>query len=148
MIRIVMAGEPIGKGRPRFSRATGTVYTPEKTARYEERLAWAAQRTSFPLTETAARAKAHGMTEATTPETDPAALVSALLRLLDVADKGGDRFEGARKVGGVGRVFGGQVIAQALAAAERTVSPDRPVHSLHAYLRRTELDPERLAEGG
>ena len=43
MIRIVMAGEPIGKGRPRFSRATGTVYTPEKTARYEERLAWVAQ---------------------------------------------------------------------------------------------------------
>ncbi len=88
------------------------------------------------MTETAARAKAHGMTEATTPETDPAALVSALLRLLDVADKGSDRFEGARKVGGVGRVFGGQVIAQALAAAERTVSPDRPVHSLHAYFLR------------
>ena len=43
MITIVMAGEPHGKGRPRFSRASGTVYTPEKTARYEERLAWAAQ---------------------------------------------------------------------------------------------------------
>jgi len=43
MIRIVMAGEPIGKGRPRFSRATGKAYTPEKTARYEERLAWIAQ---------------------------------------------------------------------------------------------------------
>ena len=38
-----MDGQPVGKGRPRFSRATGTVYTPEKTARYEERLAWAAQ---------------------------------------------------------------------------------------------------------
>ena len=43
VLRIVMAGEPVGKGRPRFSRATGRVYTPEKTARYEERLAWAAQ---------------------------------------------------------------------------------------------------------
>lgn len=38
-----MAGAPVGKGRPRFSRKTGHVYTPEKTARYEERLAWAAQ---------------------------------------------------------------------------------------------------------
>jgi Holliday junction resolvase RusA-like endonuclease len=42
-LRIVMAGEPVGKGRPRFSRKSGHVYTPEKTARYEERLAWAAQ---------------------------------------------------------------------------------------------------------
>jgi Holliday junction resolvase RusA-like endonuclease len=38
-----MDGQPVGKGRPRFSRVTGAVYTPEKTARYEERLAWAAQ---------------------------------------------------------------------------------------------------------
>ncbi|SBW25514.1 choloyl-CoA hydrolase [Candidatus Protofrankia californiensis] len=31
------------------------------------------------------------------------------------------------------RVFGGHVAAQALIAAGRTVAPDRPVHSLHAY---------------
>lgn len=31
------------------------------------------------------------------------------------------------------RVFGGQVIAQALVAAQRTVAADRFVHSLHAY---------------
>ena len=43
MIEIRLDGQPVGKGRPRFSRASGTVYTPEKTARYEERLAWAAQ---------------------------------------------------------------------------------------------------------
>ena len=34
------------------------------------------------------------------------------------------------------RVFGGQVAAQALVAASRTVSEDRPVHSLHAYFLR------------
>jgi acyl-CoA thioesterase-2 len=34
------------------------------------------------------------------------------------------------------RVFGGQVAAQALVAAGRTVDPDRPVHSLHAYFLR------------
>ena len=42
---LVLDGEPIGKGRPRFSRQTGVAYTPEKTARFEERLAWAAQST-------------------------------------------------------------------------------------------------------
>ena len=34
------------------------------------------------------------------------------------------------------RVFGGQVAAQALVAAGRTVESDRPVHSLHAYFLR------------
>ncbi len=34
------------------------------------------------------------------------------------------------------RVFGGQVAAQALVAAGRTVDDDRPVHSLHAYFLR------------
>ena len=34
------------------------------------------------------------------------------------------------------RVFGGQVAAQALVAAGRTVDPGRPVHSLHAYFLR------------
>ena len=30
MIRIVLAGDPVAKGRPRFSRKTGHTYTPEK----------------------------------------------------------------------------------------------------------------------
>ncbi len=34
------------------------------------------------------------------------------------------------------RVFGGQVIAQALVASQRTVPNDRHVHSLHAYFMR------------
>ena len=33
-------------------------------------------------------------------------------------------------------MFGGQVAGQALVAAGRTVPPDRPVHSLHAYFIR------------
>ena len=32
-----------------------------------------------------------------------------------------------------GRVFGGQTIAQALVAAQRTVTPERLAHSIHAY---------------
>lgn len=74
------------------------------------------------------------MTENENPT--PRELVDRLLDLLNVKDHGGDRFEGARKIGGVGRVFGGQVIGQALASAERTVPDDRPVHSLHAYFLR------------
>lgn len=72
------------------------------------------------------------MSETTPPEQR----VAALIRLLDVTPTGDDHFAGRRKPGGVGRVFGGQVIAQALAAAERTVAEDRPVHSLHAYFLR------------
>lgn len=34
------------------------------------------------------------------------------------------------------RVFGGQVLAQALLSASRTVAPERHVHSLHAYFLR------------
>ena len=33
-------------------------------------------------------------------------------------------------------VFGGQVVGQALVAAQRTVAPERPAHSLHAYFLR------------
>ena len=34
-ISIIIPGDPVGKGRPRFVRATGRTYTPEKTSRYE-----------------------------------------------------------------------------------------------------------------
>jgi acyl-CoA thioesterase-2 len=85
----------------------------------------------------------------------PEELVAELLRLLDVTDLGEDRFEGTRKRGGVGRVFGGQVIGQALAAAERTVDADRAAHSLHAYFLRggsedhpIELQVRRDFDGG
>ncbi|MEP7222945.1 MAG: acyl-CoA thioesterase II [Novosphingobium sp.] len=69
-------------------------------------------------------------------EPDPQELVADLVHLLDVEQTGPDQFLGRRKIGGVGRVFGGQVIAQALAAAERTVDELRPAHSLHAYFLR------------
>ncbi|MDE2096618.1 MAG: RusA family crossover junction endodeoxyribonuclease [Patescibacteria group bacterium] len=43
MIEIRVDGDPVGKGRPRFVRATGVAFTPEKTVSYENRVAWAAQ---------------------------------------------------------------------------------------------------------
>lgn len=37
-ISFTVPGDPIGKGRPRFVRATGHTYTPPKTKEYEERV--------------------------------------------------------------------------------------------------------------
>jgi acyl-CoA thioesterase II len=64
------------------------------------------------------------------------ALVTELEALLTVERMGDGWYLGKRKPGGVGRVFGGQVIAQALAAAQDTVSEERVAHSLHAYFMR------------
>ena len=66
----------------------------------------------------------------------PEQLVAEFVLLLDLEPRGGDRFIGHRQPGGTGRVFGGQVIAQALVAASRSVPDDRAVHSLHAYFLR------------
>jgi acyl-CoA thioesterase-2 len=45
-------------------------------------------------------------------------------------------FRGRSQDLGWGRVFGGQVLGQALSAAEQTLPEPRPVHSLHAYFLR------------
>jgi acyl-CoA thioesterase-2 len=66
----------------------------------------------------------------------PQALVDGFTQLLTVTPLGADRFLGKRQPGGVGRVFGGEVIAQALMAATAAVAPDRLAHSLHAYFLR------------
>jgi acyl-CoA thioesterase-2 len=62
-----------------------------------------------------------------------------LLRL-DEIDQG--LFRGWCHAGAPLRAFGGQVAAQALVAAGRTVSPGRLVHSLHGYFMRPG-DPRR-----
>lgn len=68
---------------------------------------------------------------------DPApAAIADLVALLDVAEIAPDRFAGARHPGGKGRVFGGQVVAQALMAAWATAPAGRTAHSLHAYFMR------------
>lgn len=73
----------------------------------------------------------------TPPEQDaPEARVAALTALLDVEQLDTDLFRGPRQDGGIGRVYGGQVVAQALAAATRSTSDERGVHSLHAYFMR------------
>lgn len=59
-------------------------------------------------------------------------LLDALLTCLDLERGGDDEFIGHSERDRHGRIYGGQVIAQALMAASRTAA-DRTPHSLHAY---------------
>ena len=59
-----------------------------------------------------------------------------LLDLLDLEQIELDIFRGRSPEERIQRVFGGQVAAQALVAAGRTVPAERHVHSLHAYFIR------------
>ena len=66
----------------------------------------------------------------------PDASPTQLLGLLDLEKIEENVFRGTSPAEPVQRVFGGQVLAQALVAATRTVSQDRPCHSFHAYFLR------------
>lgn len=80
--------------------------------------------------------------------------MAGLAQLLTLENIGGDRFRSIVTGGGGTRAFGGQVVAQALAAALATVPEDRPAHSLHAHFLRPgdsggdmTFDVERLRDG-
>ncbi len=61
------------------------------------------------------------------------AAMQELLAILDLEELEHNLYRGRSPKANWQRVFGGQTIAQALVAAQRTVEPGRPVHSLHAY---------------
>ncbi len=66
--------------------------------------------------------------------------LASFLTALDLTDTGArtseDIFTGPSEWMPLGRVFGGQVLAQSLIAAMRTVPDERVVHSMHAYFLR------------
>jgi acyl-CoA thioesterase II len=66
--------------------------------------------------------------------------IESLLTALDLTDTGArtseDIFTGPSQWSPAGRVFGGQVLAQSVVAASRTVPDDRPIHSMHGYFLR------------
>ncbi len=77
-----------------------------------------------------------------------------LLALLDLEPIGPDLFRGYSPATAGKQVYGGQAVAQALVAMQRTAPPDRPVHSLHGYFilagdTRTPIDyaVERVRDG-
>lgn len=57
----------------------------------------------------------------------------ALIELLSLTDIDKNKFSGESVTIGSAIVFGGQVLAQAVNAAYRTISNDRFLHSLHSY---------------
>ncbi len=67
--------------------------------------------------------------------------VRELLDLMTLEPLEVNLFRGESRDIGTPRVFGGQVLAQALLAASHTVTTERRVHSLHAYFLRAG-DPE------
>ena len=91
----------------------------------------------------------------TSPLDEKLSAVEELLEILDLEPLERNLFRGRSPKTGWQRVFGGQVIGQALVAAQRTVSDDRQVHSLHGYFLRPG-DPEvpiiyevdRIRDGG
>ncbi len=66
--------------------------------------------------------------------------IDGLLSTLHLTDTGArtteDIFTGPSQWMPLGRVFGGQVLAQSLIAAMRTVDDDRTIHSMHGYFLR------------
>ncbi len=66
-------------------------------------------------------------------DTLPNTALGALLATLDLEQLEDNLFRGARGNEGWQRVYGGQVLGQALVAAARTVDPSRSIHSLHGY---------------
>ncbi|MBZ6378125.1 acyl-CoA thioesterase II [Pacificimonas flava] len=67
---------------------------------------------------------------------DAAGLMRELVDILDLERIDENLFRGQNSPDATFRLFGGQVIAQALVAAQRTVGTERPAHSLHAYFMR------------
>ncbi len=72
-----------------------------------------------------------------TPDPDP---VASMLAVLDLSQSGArtteDIFTGVSQSMPLGRVYGGQVLAQSIVAAERTIPDGRSVHSMHGYFLR------------
>lgn len=78
-----------------------------------------------------------------------------LLAILDLERLEHNLFRGRSPQTAWQRVFGGQTIGQALVAAQRTVDPDRQVHSLHGYFMRpgdtkvpVVYEVDRIRDGG
>ena len=101
------------------------------------------------------------------PKNKAPTALSALLSLLDLERLEDNLFRGRTGGDGFKRVYGGQVLAQSLAAAQRTVGPDdiadgeaaktgpRQMHSLHSYFLLAGdpkvpiiYDVERVRDGG
>lgn len=69
-------------------------------------------------------------------ETSTSTDLETLLRLIDLEETGEDSFVGHHPAQVGSRTFGGQLLAQGLVAAGRTVDGTRPVHAINAHFIR------------
>ncbi len=96
-----------------------------------------------------------GMSTRSAEETAPSAALKDLLATLTLEPLEDNLFRGPRGRDGWQRVYGGQVLGQAMMAAAQTVDPGRSIHSLHGYFLLAGdpslpilYDVERIREGG
>lgn len=81
--------------------------------------------------------------------------LAEVIRLLDIESIEDNLFRAFHPEGRTHRLYGGQIMAQALIAAIRTVTAERMVHSLHGYFLKPGdpkvpalIEVERLRDGG
>src|SRR4029079_3254664 len=74
--------------------------------------------------------------------------LETLLATLDLERLEVNLFRGSSPQVGWQRVFGGQVVGQALVAAQRTVEASRTIHSPHGYFIRTSAPQLPIIKGG
>jgi acyl-CoA thioesterase-2 len=94
-------------------------------------------------------------TDGAQPHAANGSALANLLATLTLEKLDENLFRGPRSSEGWQRVYGGQVLGQALTAAALTVEPDRAIHSLHGYFllagdpeRDIVYDVERIRDGG
>ena len=81
--------------------------------------------------------------------------IEDLIAILELEPLEHNIYRGRNRDIGTKRIYGGQVLAQAVVAASRTVEDDRPIHSMHGYfILPGDLDApvvyfvDRLRDGG
>jgi acyl-CoA thioesterase-2 len=89
------------------------------------------------------------------PKAKSSSAIDSLISILDLEPLEENLFRGRSPQQGWQRVYGGQVLGQALVAAVRTVAPERIAHSLHGYFllagdpsRPIIYNVERVRDGG
>lgn len=94
-------------------------------------------------------------TDPASPAEAPTPALAKLITTLTLERLDDNIFRGPKASEGWQRVYGGQVLGQALAAAAQTVGGDRPIHSLHGYFLlggdpnyEIVYEVERIRDGG
>ena len=122
----------------RLRNADRRLYLPRTSRRPNPGFATAANRAKHPvrLGATIGRDVSNAARWGRVARVEQSQKLAELVSILSLERIEENIFRGQSQDLGWGRVFGGQVVGQALSAAEQTVPEGRSVHSLHAYFLR------------